>query len=390
MDFCSHSFRSTVLAMALLTFPDLVASHTLGSESGPTPPLKAYFEEVQSLGQDLPNGVGVRGVLDQFKLWSLNSPLTICFNNGDQSLRNVFVETSQRWLPGTSLRFDFGNAPGYRTCSPGGSAAIRVSFNPKDGHWSYIGIDSLKYKDTTLNIGYSKIPADSLQRSALEEIILHEVGHAIGFEHEHQSPESKCEDEFDWPKVYDIAKTKWRWVKTDGSVDKKSVDFNMRVLTSTERLRITTYDRLSIMHYYFDPVLFKRGQTSPCFVGHNRVLSQTDKNLAGEAYPVQVALQDNHLQQRANVASAALAPMKLSAPQLSRVGRALGQVLASTPRTVILDFDLARASGKTLTRGPGDFQVCDSQPLQSANANVMVACEVASDASALLVAVESK
>lgn len=59
----------------------------------------------------------------------------------------------------------------------------------------------------------------------------------------------------------------------------------MRVLTSSDRLRITPYDRLSIMHYYFEPVLFKRGKDSPCFVGHNQTLSPTDVTLAQEAIP---------------------------------------------------------------------------------------------------------
>jgi hypothetical protein len=94
------------------------------------------------------------------------------------------------------------------------------------------------------------------------------------------------------------------------------------------------------------------------------------------------------LQKRANVASAALAPMKLNGQQLSRVGREFGKVLAAAPRKIVLDFDLARASGKTLTRGPGDFNVCDQPSQQTVDSKITVACEIATDASALLVAVE--
>jgi hypothetical protein len=391
MRFRSDSLRSALVTITALTYSGPAFAHSLGghANTGPTPPLRAYLDEVRSLSQDLPNGAGIRGVLDQFKLWPLNESLIICFNNGDRTLQKVFVQTSQRWLPGTSLKFDFGSGPSYRACTAGGSAHIRVSFNPLAGHWSYVGTDSLKYK-TSLNIGYSAVPANPVERKLLEEIILHEVGHAIGFEHEHQSPESKCEEEFAWPKVYQFAKTEWGWVKADGSVDKEAVDFNLRVLTSAERLRITPYDRLSIMHYYFEPVLFKRGKDSRCFVGHNQTLSQTDRDLAREAYPPNAALQDNHLQKRADIASAALAPMKLSGPQLSRVGQELGRVLAAAPRRVILDFDLARASGKTLTRGPGDFKPCEQPAQQAAEPKMTVACEVATDASALLVAVEPK
>jgi hypothetical protein len=57
------------------------------------------------------------------------------------------------------------------------------------------------------------------------------------------------------------------------------------------------------------------------------------------------------------------------------VGQKLGQVLAAAPRKITLDFDLAKASGRTPTRDPGDETI---------------ACEVTKDASALLVAVEPK
>src|SRR5262245_62147640 len=207
MRFVLNVTRRALLAIGALLCSEQARAHSLGGEVNdrPTPPIRTFLKEVQTLAQDLPNGVGVRGVLDQFKLWPMNVRLAVCFNNGDQALREVFAQISQRWSAGTSLKFDFENAPGYRTCSANGSADIRVSFDPAEGHWSYIGTDSLQYKDTSLNIGYAKVPTSEIDRKRLEEIILHEVGHAIGFEHEHQSPASKCEEEFDWPKVYDFA-----------------------------------------------------------------------------------------------------------------------------------------------------------------------------------------
>jgi hypothetical protein len=39
---------------------------------------------------------------------------------------------------------------------------------------------------------------------------------------------------------------------------------------------------------------------------------------------------------------------------------------------------------------PFDFEVCPEQPAQSVDAKVAVACEVATDASALVIAVEPK
>src|SRR5262249_21719948 len=238
-------------------------------------------------------------------------------NDGEQALRAVFVETSLRWTRDTSLVLDFGKAPADRICKPDDAASIRISFSP-GVHWSFIGTVSLAHKDTALNIGYAaEMPLGRLDRKLLDQLILHEMGHALGFEHEHQSPASNCDQEFDWPKVENVARTQWGWIKPNGEVDKQAVEFNLRVLTASERLRITPYDRESIMHYFFEPELFKRGRASPCFVGRNQMLSERDKQMAREAYPTDVASQNQHLQQRATAASAALAPLQLNRRQLS-------------------------------------------------------------------------
>jgi hypothetical protein len=385
-----RGFLPALLFALGFVLPHTAQAHSLGSGGSLSPPLKAYFEELRVLSQDLPDGtVGIRGVLDQFKLWPVNMPITLCFNGGEQALRAVFVETSLRWTSGTSLKLDFSQARAYRNCKPGDATSIRISFS-SGVDWSFIGTDSLAHKDTTLNIAYAaEAPLDRLDRKLLEQLILHEMGHALGFEHEHQSPASNCDQEFDWPKVEKVARTQWGWTKPNGEVDKQAVEFNLRVLTSSDRLRITPYDRQSIMHYYFEPELFKRGRASPCFVGHNQTLSTLDKQMVREAYPADAASQNQHLQQRANAASATLAPLQLNPRQLSRVGRELTRVLGGAPRKIILDFDLARASGQAISRGSGDFEICDGQG-PGRDRTDTVACEVARDGSALLIAVQGK
>src|SRR5437762_3162264 len=132
---CCRGVRVTLIGLTALTYSGIASAHSLGGDMDPTPPLKAYFEEVRTLAQDLPNGaIGVRGVLDQFKLWPVHTPISGCFNSGERPLRDVFVQTSLLWTPGTSLKFDFGDAPDYRTCSASSGAYIRVSFSP-GGNW---------------------------------------------------------------------------------------------------------------------------------------------------------------------------------------------------------------------------------------------------------------
>ncbi len=76
--------------------------------------------------------------------------------------------------------------------------------------------------------------------SHIEEVSLHEFGHALGLLHEHQSPESKCENEFDWPRVHSYAKRNWGW-------DEATVKDNFSPYISDPRLRTTPYDRNSII-----------------------------------------------------------------------------------------------------------------------------------------------
>jgi hypothetical protein len=160
------------------------------------------------------------------------------------------------------------------------------------------------------------------------------------------------------------------------------IDFNFKALVASERLWTTPYDRQSIMHYYFEPWMFKNGQASPCFVGHNETLSATDKSLIRAAYPVAVAEQDKVLQDRADTASAKLADLNLTSTQLSRVGVELGKTLSAQKRKLTLQFNLAPDQ-----RGPApEIGECKTRGAVPQG----VVCKVAKDGSGLFISVEPK
>jgi hypothetical protein len=367
---------ASILTCSIVLKATIVLAHSAGETSDEviSPPVQIEMREAAALAKDLGGAAyPARGVIDDLKLWPAGSTLRACFFDGDDRLRDFFVQTSKVWTTATSLIIDFGTAPNYRACNSGEPKDIRISFR-RPGSWSYVGTDSLRYdlNGPSLNVDYPQRSAwENLDKKELSHLILHELGHGLAMEHEHQSPEANCDAEFDWDKIYPYFVTKLHW-------SQKEADFNMRTKVKEPRLRTTAYDKKSIMHYYFAPWMFKKGASSNCYVGNNLTPSPIDLSLVAAAYPGEPAAQDEHLQDRADTSSAFLATLNLTVAELTRLAQELKQIIAQYKRPVSLQFDLDKASGR---RGSGapipEMKDCGSGGPEVAS----VSCEVATDAS---------
>ena len=58
----------------------------------------------------------------------------------------------------------------------------------------------------------------------MRSTVLHEFGHALGLHHAHQNPESSCEDEFDFPRIYARLRLGPNFWEED------KVDYNLRAI----------------------------------------------------------------------------------------------------------------------------------------------------------------
>lgn len=227
---------------------------------------------------DLVNGKAIELVLEDLLLWDIPS-LKISFKGGDELLHKKIAETAAAWSKYAHIEFDFGYNPStkkYREWVAGDVSHLRIGFQEM-GYWSFVGTDSqdpniCKPGEITLNLEKFNIrlPGD------WKTTVLHEFGHALGFHHEHQSPVSKCD--FDWETLYRyLAGPPNYW-------SKEKVDFNLRQMPAGG-LTYSPHDKHSIMHYSFPEWMFLSGKYSPCFIFGNKDLSAEDKRMAGLAYP---------------------------------------------------------------------------------------------------------
>ncbi|MBC6996474.1 hypothetical protein H9S92_20045 [Lewinella lacunae] len=129
------------------------------------------------------------------------------------------------------------------TFSQEGESDIRIDFNTSNINNSYVGKDALGIPndEATMNLSFNQF-SSSLR---IEQVILHEFGHAIGFKHEHQHPENGIE--WDREKVYAYFANlpiNQRWSRED-------VDRNIFNVLDRDQTNFSRYDPESIMHYSF-------------------------------------------------------------------------------------------------------------------------------------------
>ena len=220
----------------------------------------------------------------------------------------AILSTRSKWMNGTVLHYCFFGGGSHFSVPKVQADAIRAAF----AKWKALGI-GLEFKEVNqlseaeVRIGYSTADgssASSVGRDVLQVPLnepttvygwdlrtpygsgtaLHELGHVLGMEHEHQNPYAGIK----WHEqaVYDsLAKPPNNW-------DHETTYHNILEKLSTQQVQGSTWDPDSIMEYEFEPGLIDEpdqydinGLTPP------GTLSNADKQWSVKWYPpLQTAL----------------------------------------------------------------------------------------------------
>jgi len=202
-------------------------------------------------------------LLVQIKKWVNGTVLRYYFFDQSTDGRNVLLPNgTTEWRPWATseaekavvreafqLWKDVGIGISFKEVDTRDEAEIRIGFEREDGAWSYIGrdiIDIVPSRDArTMNFGWD------LTRSAREmDTAVHEIGHTIGFPHEHQNPNAGIV--WDEEAVYaDLAAPPNRWKR-------EKTFYNILRKLNVSEVRGSDWDPDSIMHYPFKAGLIKQ------------------------------------------------------------------------------------------------------------------------------------
>lgn len=156
------------------------------------------------------------------------------------------------------------------------SAEVRIGFNHGDGSWSYIGRDVLGIgpAERTMNFGWDINVSGS---NGLDTAI-HEIGHTLGLNHEHQSPNAGIV--WDTEAVYRYFNTTQfpPWEKAD-------TDSNILNKIPPNTVGGSNWDPDSIMHYAFDAGLIIQPDKYRTGLRPAGGLSENDRKVILHYYP---------------------------------------------------------------------------------------------------------
>lgn len=155
------------------------------------------------------------------KLWNANAQIPVFIDSSDEEIKSFIKDIVQRnFNENCSLNFIFQTVRE--------NSSIRIQILLDNESWSYVGTDNLNIPESEYTMKLGDVGQDT---------ILHEFGHAIGWAHEHQHPNTPFEYDRD-AILQEMAPYGWT-----------EEDVEINILNKMSNTDMTPYDEKSIMHY---------------------------------------------------------------------------------------------------------------------------------------------
>ncbi|GGL66143.1 hypothetical protein GCM10010129_06990 [Streptomyces fumigatiscleroticus] len=201
------------------------------------------------------------------RMWVNNTVLHYCFlDGGGEEQHDVVRACFRQWQ-------ELGIGLVFTEVGDRSEAELRIGFRSGDGSWSAVGRDALRVglRERTMNFGWD-LTAPGERGTAL-----HQIGHALGMLHEHQSPFAGLH--WDDEAVYaELAGPPNHWGR------ERTYDNVLRKLGPDEA-NGSVWDPLSVMGYPFPPGLILEPEQHRGGLYPPGSLSSADKEFALRWYP---------------------------------------------------------------------------------------------------------
>jgi hypothetical protein len=183
------------------------------------------------------HGGRVRLIRSLDRKWVNGTHLHYCFFTnpnswrGSSAERDVVRQAFDEWKNvGIGLEFE--------EVASVDEAEIRIGFLRGDGAWSYVGRDTLDQGQTSRTMNFGWNIANDIDTA------IHEIGHTLGFPHEHQNPHTGI--------IWDEEAVYLALAKPPNSWSRETTYWNIIRKLPQSEVEGSDWDKDSVMHYPFE------------------------------------------------------------------------------------------------------------------------------------------